>query len=147
MNLELRHGPVLVGELTGVIVHQGTWFGLFQQTVTPDQGPMEQRLCGFIAFCKRWNAQLEAGGDPDDAEFGTFGDVIESPLWHTRCADGTDVEINGAPILDAYEASWNLSGCDPTPEIAARREWYRLKEHCDHAEPGDRSGRCAVGSD
>ena len=139
MNLHLRYGPVFVGELTDVIVHQGTWFGLFQQTVTPDQGPTEQRLCDFITFCKRFNAQIEAGEDPDDAEFVKFGDVIDSPLWHTRCADGTDVEIKGAPTFDAHEASWSLSGCNPTPEIAAHREWCRLKAHCDDAEPGDRS--------
>jgi hypothetical protein len=50
-NLQLWFGDVLVADLVDVFPHQGTWFAQYRQSIAPEQGLLQRRLCDFIGFC------------------------------------------------------------------------------------------------
>jgi hypothetical protein len=107
MELQLCYGPIVVGNLTDVFEHQGTWFGTFRAALSADIDPTECRICEFITFCERFDALAGAGADPDPAGFDRFGDLLSSGLWRVL-APGTDVSIiRDAPnFLGGGEISW-----------------------------------------
>src|SRR5258708_31145717 len=99
VNLQLWYGRILVADLLNVIVHQGTWFGLYRLLITRKQGKQETRLCDFVAFCEKWHQRLKKGKDPDAAEFDQFKDVIYSGLWRVPFPDGNEMTIPEGPTF------------------------------------------------
>jgi hypothetical protein len=97
MDLQLYYGPLLVGDLTEVFEHQGTWFGTFRPAFSAPRGLLDGRICEFIAFCEEFNARAEAGQDHDAAEFDSFDDLLSSGLWRVIAPGGTVSEIKDAP--------------------------------------------------
>jgi hypothetical protein len=130
VNLQIWFGSILVADLLNVIVHQGTWFALYRQIVTPEQGKQERRLCDYIAFCEEWHQRLKRGKDPDAAEFDRFEDVLKSGLWHVPCPDGSELTMTEGPLFVEGEASWNHPECEPTRELAAWAAWSRRTGNC-----------------
>jgi hypothetical protein len=126
LNLQLWFGKVLVAELTDVIPHQGTWFALYRQVVAPGLGPLERRLCDFMAFCEEWHQRLKSGESPKAAEFDQFTDVIESRSWRVPCPDGTELTMTQGPVFAEGQASWNHADERPSRELAAGEVWSRL---------------------
>ncbi len=115
--LQAWFGDVLVADLLDAFPHQGTWFAQYRQVVTPEQGPLQARLCEFIRFCEAWHQRLKRGEDPDAKEFDQYADVIESPSWRVLCPDCSELGIAGAPYFAQTEVSWNH------PEAEPSREW------------------------
>jgi hypothetical protein len=126
LNLQLWYGDVLVADLLNVIPHQGTRFALYRQVVTPEQGPLQRRLCDFIAFCEEWHQRLKRGENPSAAEFDQFADVLQSGSWRAPCPDGTELTMAEAPTFVEGEASWNHPEDQPSRELAAGAVWSRL---------------------
>jgi hypothetical protein len=108
MSLQLQYGTLLVGELSDVIEHQGTWFGSFRQTLSGDEGPAGKRLCDYISFCRDWDRRIKDGLEPDAAEFDDYLDLRTSGLWHILPSDGTVVVLREAPyFFHSYdEVTW-----------------------------------------
>lgn len=107
--LELRHEKVIVGMLTNIFEHQGTWFGIFQQTISPNEGATQGRLCEFILFCSDWNRRCGAGLGADVTEFDQFRDLLVSGHWQTEARDGTVRGIDRAPNFSDDEVSWQYA--------------------------------------
>ena len=107
--LKLRCEKVSVGTVTDVLEHQGTWFGTFRQTVSPDVGEIERRLCDFIEFCCEFNRRCGAGMDADATAFDQFRDLFAPGLWHTAAPDGTVNGIVEAPNFSDEEVSWRCA--------------------------------------
>ena len=126
LNLQLWFGDVLVADLLNVIPHQGTWFAEYRQIVTPEQGPLQQRLCELIRFSEEWHHRLQRGESPDLRECDQFADVLESRAWRVPCPDGTELRMTYGPAFVQGEASWNHSDAEPSREAAAWHVWSRL---------------------
>jgi len=125
LNVQLWYGTILVADLRNVIVHQGTWFGLYEQRVTREQGKPETRICDYIAFCEKWHKRLKQGKNPDAAQFDSFKDVLNSGLWRVPFADQSELSLPEGPIFVQGEASWNHPENEPTRESAAYEYWCR----------------------
>jgi hypothetical protein len=108
MKLQLFYDNLLVGDIAGAFLHQGTWFGEFHQVIAAQEGPVAQRVCAFIAFCHAWHARLREGAACEASEFDHFSDVLRSGLWLTRDSDGTAATIDEAPVFVDGEISWCL---------------------------------------
>jgi hypothetical protein len=129
LNLRLLYGNILVAELRDAFPHQGTWFANYEQIVLPEEGMLQNRLCGYIGFCEDWHQRLEAGKDPDPKEFDQYADVIESSSWRVDCPDGSSLTMDSGPIFVQGEASWNHPEVGPSTELEAERVWRRLTDH------------------
>ena len=126
LNLQLWFGDILVADLLDVGPHQGTWFALYRQVVSPGQGQQQRRICDFIAFCEGWHQRLERGEDPDAAEFDRFEDVIRSKSWRVPCPDGSELTTAEGPAFFDGQVSWNHPESAPSREIAAAEVMHRL---------------------
>jgi hypothetical protein len=129
LNLQLWFGDVLVADLLDVIPHQGTWFAHYRQVVVPGQGPLQRRLCDFMAFCEAWHQRLLRGESPDAAEFDQFADVIKTGSWRVPCPGGTELTMTEGPIFVEGEVSWNHPEDRPSRELAAWEVWSRTSRH------------------
>ena len=120
MDVQLEYGPLVVGEITDVFEHQGTWFGAFCSAFSDARGPLERRICEFIDFSKDFNARAAADEDTDPAEFDRFDDVVCSGSWRVRDPSGAITEIKHAPnFLGGEEISWiTVNLC---PKCGSRR--------------------------
>src|SRR5215472_16073473 len=108
MKLQLYYDNLLVGSIAAPLLHQGTWSGAFHQVVAAQDGPLAQRICDFIAFCRAWHVRLRAQATCEAAEFEQFSDLLRSGLWLTRDPDGTTAAIEEAPVFISGEISWRL---------------------------------------
>src|SRR5262245_59276872 len=109
MKLQLYYDNLLVGGVGAPLLHQGTWFGDFHQVIAPQNGPLAQRICDFIAFCRGWHTRLDIGANCEASEFDQFSDLLRSGLWLTRNADGMAARIEEAPVFTSSAAiSWRL---------------------------------------
>lgn len=128
LDLQLFCGPVLVGDLLNVIVHQGTWFALtFRQAIDRCAGKQERRICEYIAFSNEWHDRLRKQGNADPSEYDHFGDLMQAGLWHIRSKSGVEVPVE-IPGFIEDEVSWRVPECDrgPSPELASWDLWSRL---------------------
>jgi hypothetical protein len=127
LNLQLWYGGVLVADLLDVIPHQGTWFAEYRQVVTPEQGPVQKRLCELIRACEAWEERRQRGEQSNVyEEFDQFADVLESGAWRVPCPDGTELKMTCGPGFFGGEVSWNHTESEPSREAAAHRLWKRL---------------------
>ncbi len=107
MDLQLDHGPIVVGDITEVFEHQGTWFGTFRPAFSVPGVPLERRIREFIEFCKDFTARAASDQDHDAAEFDRFDDLVSSGTWRVRDPSGAITEIKHAPnFLGGDEISW-----------------------------------------
>jgi hypothetical protein len=132
LKLTLFCGPVLVGDLLNVIVHQGTWFALeFRQLVRKEAGKLERRICEYIAFSNEWHDRLIKDEDPDPTEYDRFGQLTKSGSWRIRSKGGEEIPVESAGFI-GKEVSWRVPACDreASPEVAAWELWSRLTKGC-----------------
>jgi hypothetical protein len=107
VDLKLEYGPLVVGDVTDVFEHQGTWFGTFRPAISAARGPVEFRICEFIDFSKDFNARAAEDEDTDAKEFDRFDDLLSSGSWRVRDPSGAITEIKHAPnFLGGEEISW-----------------------------------------
>jgi len=127
MELRLCYGAIVLGTISDIVEHQGTWSGQFRRTLSTAQNSTEQRLDEFIEFCSDWHSRLRDADAADASEFDRFRDVFESGLWYTEYPDGTVNRIADAPVfMDGWcgEISWRADErvnplervADPEPE-------------------------------
>jgi hypothetical protein len=108
MKLQLYYDSLLIGDIAVPLLDQETWFGDFHQVVALQDGPLAQRICDFIVFCREWHVRLHAGVTCEASEFDQFSDLLRSGLWLTRNADGTAAKIEEAPVFINGQISWRL---------------------------------------
>jgi hypothetical protein len=130
LDLQLWFGDVLVADLFDAMPHQGTWFARYRPVVALGQGPLQQHLCDFIAFCEEWHRRLKRGENPAAAEFDSFADVLRSGSWRALCPDGTGLTMTEGPIFVEGEASWNHPEDRPSRELTAQEAWSRMSRRC-----------------
>jgi hypothetical protein len=105
MNLQLRHGPLLIGEIEGAFWSDGTGYGVFRPTHAAKDDPALRRVGEYIAFSEDWHARLRAEQPYSTAEWDAFGDIYGSTLWNTIAPDGTISRIEG-PVFVQGEVTW-----------------------------------------
>jgi hypothetical protein len=107
MNHQLCFGHVVIGQITEVFEHQGTWFGAFRPAFFAAPGPLERRLCEFMAFSEDFNARAAAAQNTDSSEFDRYDDILTSGLWRVLAPSGAISKIRDAPnFLRNGEVSW-----------------------------------------
>jgi hypothetical protein len=105
----LSYGSLLIGRITDVFVHQGTWFGRFEIALDPTADALARRFVDFIEFCRNWHERLDKPPtqQPDADEFDAYSDVIESGLWTVESAGGEIHQVEHAPVFSGVEdVSW-----------------------------------------
>jgi hypothetical protein len=103
--MNLRFANEVVGSVSGVFEHQGTWFGEFQI----DSQIGNRLIIEYIDFCKDWT--LRCAEDKADAiEFDRFSALMPAGSWCLVDGDKT-VEIE-QPLFSGGaqgEVSWQQS--------------------------------------
>jgi len=119
--LELWYNGLLVGRITDILYSDGTWFGLFDKTMT-EKGRVADRINQYITFSVDWNKRCEA--DPDDPEpedFDQYKD-LDSGLWYTQSPEGTTQRLDGLPLFsEGNEISWSTQGAPPNKNKLSRQ--------------------------
>src|SRR5262245_25895225 len=105
MNLQLRYGSLLVGEIEDAFWSEGTGYGVFRLASGVANDPALRRVREFIAFCEEWHSRLDAEPPPDAAEFDAFRDVWDSGTWNTVSPDGAVCPI-GEPVILEDSVTW-----------------------------------------
>lgn len=100
--LLLRYQGMEVGRISDPMLHQGTWFGIFQPTAAASSRALE-----FIGFCRSWNERCKYDQDaPDASEFDAFADLIGDRKWAVEETGGFCTAIAKAPNFIGDEVSW-----------------------------------------
>jgi len=98
-------GPTRVGIIYDSFCSDETWFGTFVLELRPGEGEQQDRIIGFIAFCRAWNRKaLEQ--DADAAEFDDYRELTTSGPWRVTHANGVATRIEVAPNFYDDEVSW-----------------------------------------
>ena len=97
MGFQLLYGDLVVGDLTDAYEDQGNWYGNFSPAISESRGPLERRICEFIAFCEDFNAQCRTAEDPGPEGFDRFCDLHSTPSWRVRAPSGAVSVIEGFP--------------------------------------------------
>ena len=114
---KLYYDSVLVGEIADPFEHQGTWFGAFTSRLPAGGSELQRRLAQFITFCERWHHRLNAGDDPDAAEFDEFGPIVRSGRWQVVGERDEGVSVDQAPVFVEGEVSWVCQEPRPTGDV------------------------------
>ena len=129
LDLQLLCGKVLVGDLFGVFVHQGTWFAReFCPATHKKVDKHLRRIREYIAFRNDWHDRLANDKDPDPSEYHElFKDLMEPGLWRIRSKGGEEIPVE-IPGFIGEEISWRVPECDggTSPEVTAWELWSRL---------------------
>jgi hypothetical protein len=126
MDLQLYYGPILVGEVSDVFDHQGTWFGTLRPALSADRDPTERRICEFITFCEDFYARCREDRDADASEYDRFSDLFTPGSWRVQAPDGTASEIRDAPnFIGGGEISWIDASSVATADTVHRRRGRR----------------------
>jgi hypothetical protein len=90
LDLQLLCGKVLVGDLSGVFVHQSTWFARrFCPAKHTKVDKHLRRIREYIAFSNDWHDRLANDKYPDPSKYrDLFKDLMESGLWRIRSKSG-----------------------------------------------------------
>jgi len=105
MKLQLRYGPLLVGEIEGAFWSDNTGYGVFRLAPGGGDDPALDRVREYIAFSEEWHLRLQADQPHSASEWDAFRDVYSSELWHTVASDGTISRIEG-PVFVQGEVTW-----------------------------------------
>jgi len=107
--ITLSYQSTKVGYIRSAFESDATWYGVFESTLAPDDGPLERRLLEFIKFCIDWNERtLDNPDAPAASEFDAYSDVT-SGLWKISSPGGEVRKIREAPVFfEANEVSWKV---------------------------------------
>ncbi len=106
-DLDLRFDGILVGRIRNVLRSDGTWFGIYERAIQPDDGELARRLIDYIRFCEDWN-ERERHGTADAGEFDAYADVVTSGLWATTDSADRSTLIADAPVFfKGNEVTWS----------------------------------------
>jgi hypothetical protein len=126
LELTLWYGDLLVADLHDVFPHQGTWFAVYELRIRPGDGPRQDQLLSYIAFCKNFHRRIADGQDHDFAEFDAFGPIPDTSSWKVS---GTAVDwlpMAGRMWFMDDQASWEHPETSPSTEMAANEVWARI---------------------
>jgi hypothetical protein len=105
MNLQLRYGPLLVGEIEEAFWSDNTGYGVFRPTSPASDDPIVRRVREYIVFSEDWHRRLLAEAEYSASEWDAFRDVYDSEVWHTVAPDGAVSRIGGPVFVDG-ELTW-----------------------------------------
>ncbi len=105
MNLQLRYGALLVGEIEQPCWSDNTGYGVFRSARGQHDNPMLRRIRDYIVFSEEWHDRLKSERPHSASEWDAFRDVYGSDLWHTVAPDGTVTRIGG-PVFVQGEVTW-----------------------------------------
>jgi hypothetical protein len=106
-NTKLWYSELLVGHITDILLHQGTWFGIFRRSKRLDRTALVRRLDEYIAFCRNWNERQQDDDPPGAEGFEDFNDVMKSGSWVIETAEGEKRALRDAPnFFGDHEISW-----------------------------------------
>lgn len=111
--LHLRYESIEVGLISDPFFSNGTWFGVFCETLKPETGPTKKRLHEFILFSEDWHAREKTDLSADADEWDAFADL--SDRWQTVSADGVTTAICDIPVFVEREVTW-ATGASSSPQ-------------------------------
>ncbi len=129
LELKLWYGDLLVAELHQVFPHQGTWFASYELKLAPGEGPLQDRLLEYIAFCEDFDRRIAQGQGHDFAEFDRFGPIADTASWWVPRPDGGVVPMEGRMWFVGGQVSWQHPQTLPSTEGAANELWARIAEY------------------
>jgi len=123
LDAELWFGSLLVADLRLLSPHQGTWSSEYALRISADQGELQNRVLGYIAFCEDFDRRIANGQDHDFDEFERFTPIPNCESWSVRLPNGCLVPMEGRMWFADGEAGWQHPETEPSTESAANEFW------------------------